>query len=258
MKSFVLENFGIRCGVNLVNSDEEVPFKTAAAYGCSDVDIYVYRKNSVLPDEIKEKYRRPFFEAFDYGEKSAFCLADNSVPFDFLLGFEFNESIMAFQNSLDLVFFHAACVVKDGSAFLFAAPSGGGKSTIALLAERNGLEVLDDDSCVIRKDKGVYFVQSFPVDVLDPSAEKGYRVEKVFFLEKSDKNNLKSISRLTALMRSMSEANDLYPWQYPVSERMSARKRIFCFLDEMLKTVPFNVLEFSIDEGIFSCSGIFS
>lgn len=47
--------------------------------------------------------------------------------------------------ALDLVAFHAGCVAIDGKAVLLAAPSGTGKSTLALALARRGWCLLSDD-----------------------------------------------------------------------------------------------------------------
>ena len=56
------------------------------------------------------------------------------------------------------VVFHSACVCHDGSAILFTAPSGTGKSTQAELWRRlRGAEIMNGDRAVIRRmDGGVY------------------------------------------------------------------------------------------------------
>ncbi len=47
--------------------------------------------------------------------------------------------------ALEIVAIHAGCVVRGGKAVLLAAPSGMGKSTMALTLARRGWELLSDD-----------------------------------------------------------------------------------------------------------------
>ncbi|MBQ1947018.1 MAG: hypothetical protein II359_00200 [Clostridia bacterium] len=62
------------------------------------------------------------------------------------------------------LFFHAATVVHDEKAYIFTAPSGGGKSThAALWQETTGARLLNGDRILIRKKDGIYLAYGLPV-----------------------------------------------------------------------------------------------
>ena len=64
----------------------------------------------------------------------------------------------------DGLFLHASAVVHEEKAYIFTAPSGGGKSThAALWQETLGARLLNGDRILIRKKDGIYFAYGLPV-----------------------------------------------------------------------------------------------
>lgn len=62
------------------------------------------------------------------------------------------------------IFFHAATVVCDEKAYVFTAPSGGGKSThAALWEEAFGAKLLNGDRILLREKDGVFYAYGLPV-----------------------------------------------------------------------------------------------
>ena len=62
------------------------------------------------------------------------------------------------------IFFHAATVVLHEKAYVFTAPSGGGKSTHAALWEENlGAKLLNGDRILLREKDGVFYAYGLPV-----------------------------------------------------------------------------------------------
>ena len=58
---------------------------------------------------------------------------------------------LALLSSYDRHFLHAAAVARGNRAVLLAAPSGTGKSTLAYLAQRSGLDVMSEDRVWIQR-----------------------------------------------------------------------------------------------------------
>lgn len=73
-------------------------------------------------------------------------------------------SHLLLQNGLCIL--HAACILLDGEAILFSAPSGTGKSTQAdLWAKHRGVKIVNGDRVLLRSDgtaHGVYFSGESP------------------------------------------------------------------------------------------------
>jgi hypothetical protein len=54
-------------------------------------------------------------------------------------------------------------VIWEGKAYLFVAPSGGGKSTQAALWERQGAEILNGDKVILAREKDNWIAYGGPV-----------------------------------------------------------------------------------------------
>jgi hypothetical protein len=83
---------------------------------------------------------------------------------------------------------HASGSVIDGKAYLFLAPSGGGKSTImTMLSDK--YKPIASDTVIIKKEKEGYFVYQTPFLEKDSWVKKDktkYPLGKIFFLKKAN------------------------------------------------------------------------
>jgi hypothetical protein len=61
------------------------------------------------------------------------------------------------------IFLHAAAVIWKNKAYLFVAPSGGGKSTQAALWESQGAEILNGDKVILAREKDEWMAYGGPV-----------------------------------------------------------------------------------------------
>jgi hypothetical protein len=61
------------------------------------------------------------------------------------------------------VILHASAVIWNGKAYLFVAPSGGGKSTQAALWEQIGAEILNGDKVILCKQNGSWLACGSPI-----------------------------------------------------------------------------------------------
>jgi hypothetical protein len=167
-----------------------------------------------------------------------------------------NYAFQFFQEELGVFFFHAASVVIGGKAYLFPAPSGGGKSTISRLAEKKGINVIGDDTCVVKRKGRKFFVSAYPLLAFPAEEENVWELDSVLFLEKSKKNGIKRMSSVEAMKRAIPEAmcfSSKGMMVTPLRERYS--KYIFWSLSSMFDSVRFGALSFSKSGGVFSCLG---
>jgi len=84
--------------------------------------------------------------------------------------------------------FHASGNIINGGAFLFLAPSGGGKSTATTLLS-DEFKSIASDTIIIRKEKVNYFVYQTPFlekDIWVKKDKTKYPLFKIFFIKKSD------------------------------------------------------------------------
>ncbi len=96
-----------------------------------------------------------------------------------------------------------ACGIKEGpKGFLFVAPSGGGKSTMANLWRDSQATILSDDRVIARKKDGQFFIYGTPwhgdTAICSPANAP---IRKILFLKHAEKNSLKRIAPAEAASR---------------------------------------------------------
>jgi hypothetical protein len=225
-----------------------------------EIDLYGDNKGDVfdkvgwgrLSGGLKKTPEGRYCEIFDIKKKKAVCFFENERILGYLISHMVNRSLHIFQNFLDMVFLHASSVVIRDKACLFVARSGGGKSTIASLAEENGYSVLGDDLCCVKRKKDKYYTKVFPsaVAIDDTGSEK--EVKAVFFLNKARENRVRDISILDAVRMAIPEATTFYYDKSAEENMVDYRSHVFQFLSSMLENVDFGLLDFNKDGKIFS------
>ena len=75
----------------------------------------------------------------------AYVTADLVADREHFRDFVLEAITLALLASFDRHPIHAAAIARDGHAVLFAAPGGTGKSTLAYVAHRSGIDVVSDD-----------------------------------------------------------------------------------------------------------------
>lgn len=204
---------------------------------------------------VERKLSKGIFRGyFDRNRSIAYCYHSQGVSVDFALTLGLNYSFQAFQEKLNIFFFHAASMVIGGRAYLFPAPSGGGKSTISGLARNKGITVLGDDTCLVKRIGRKFFVSAYPVSSFPDDGKDLWEVDSVLFLEKSRMNRLKRITSIEAMMRAIPEAaGHPFGWVEDPGPRSGYLKYIFRSLSAMLDSVRFGALDFSKNGEVFSC-----
>ena len=89
------------------------------------------------------------------------------------------------------ILLHSSCVVKDGLAYLFSAPSGTGKSTHTSLWLKyfDDAKILNDDKpALIIKDNTLYACGTPFSGKTDQNINEIYKVKGVAFLQRSETN----------------------------------------------------------------------
>lgn len=142
--------------------------------------------------------------------KDYFCL---KVPDSFadtfcnkgnlLLYLSMDRLILPFKRMM----LHAAAVIYEGKAYVFAAPSGGGKSTHAGLWEHYyGAEILNGDKVIIKV--GADGCVAYGGPVAGSSGiykKKGAPVAAIIFLEKGNENKIREEKKYKMYLRLYSE-----------------------------------------------------
>ena len=144
------------------------------------------------------------------------------------------------------VVLHASAVAKNSSAIVFLAPSGGGKSTIAMNLSKLGYGMIADDSTIIsRGTDGI--VRCLPCGSMkqycSSNAIQGAPIKHLFFIEKNTKPFVYRLQWAYSSYRAMRISCLMAFNDVTENERMPARK----FLIELMSSFPVFVLGYTTD-----------
>ncbi len=269
MRRYLLKTMGTSVGVNLWNFDSLPPsygLKPASDSLNADIEISFCRgirseslqriSGDGFSKTVKETEEGRYFEIYDFRGTRTFCFFENDKMLNYVLDSVISSSLHAFQDSLGMIFLHAASVVIGERAYLFVAPSGGGKSTISAMATGKGYRILGDDFCCVKKREGKYYVRVFPSSAAFSDENNLREVEAVFFLRKSSENRLSELPVMEAIRMAMPEATNMYYDYARPGGRDIYRSHVFGFLSSMFDSVRFGVLEFNKDGEVFSCLAV--
>ncbi|MBQ7415961.1 MAG: hypothetical protein IJW14_02860 [Oscillospiraceae bacterium] len=150
--------------------------------------------------------------------------------------------------SFDRLILHASAVLYQGKAYLFSAPSGGGKSTHAALWQTHyGAKVLNGDKVVIHVTDGGCTAYGSPVAGSSGIYEnEGAPVAAVFMLNKAAHNRLAPLTKRSALLALYSEA-------IKCAADPAFNTRLLDLLQMLLSAVPVLSLECLPEKGAVDC-----
>ena len=108
---------------------------------------------------------------------------------------------------LDAFLLHASYVIHEGSAVLFSAPSGHGKSTQAeLWSEYAGAEIVNGDRTLVFCRDGRWFAAGFPVCGSSPYClNRIAPLKAMIYLEKAPEKRVLPLTPLQAMKRFYSQ-----------------------------------------------------
>lgn len=115
------------------------------------------------------------------------------------------DSVFRIVQSLELaagsgLLLHAASAIRGERAFLFAGPSGAGKTTISRLAPADVCLLTDEISCVRRS--GAHFEAwgtPFSGELARPGENRRARIGALYFLEQARENRIEALGAAEAL-----------------------------------------------------------
>lgn len=161
----------------------------------ADFEIRFVRDASQIEILQKERGTKHYYLTFqrDFGSRKVSTFYYIGTPaLQMLL-----REILAFLVSKDGFLLHASsCLDESGNLFVFLAPSGGGKTTVAdLLSKLSGFVKFSDDMLIVRKvrNKWVFFSPPF-VEKDDLPTKRKTEAAKIFFVRKSNSASEEKIS----------------------------------------------------------------
>lgn len=142
---------------------------------------------------------------------------------------------------------HGCAVAQEGRGLLFLGESGAGKSTIArLFSERGRGGILSDDRAILRPDgRGGFLLYGTPWHGEERfAAYGGVPLAAVILLRHGHENRLRPIPRASAV-------SCLLQCSFPPLWDREAMAGTLARFDELSGAVPFQLLDFMPDSGVF-------
>jgi hypothetical protein len=264
MKKYFIKTLKTVVEIRLVNFDAALrAFSPVPFRGRADLTVFMLEDRSGLvikrlrekahTESITGNLEGEYYILFIPEKKRVFCFFEKGMQLELLVSKAVNLSFLVFQNALDIIFLHSASIVMEDKARLFIAPSGGGKSTFCSLAQEEGLGVLDDEVCVVKRHMNKFYASSFPC--LMPFHFQPVQVEisGVFFLNKAGESSARDIPVIEAMKRALPEATCFFQNKIPAMEKTEYRKHIFRFLSSMFDSLGSKSLDFKKDRDVFLC-----
>ncbi len=172
------------------------------------------------------------FDLFYTPEKKGRFLGSDMVA-------SFRNWLSAFLANFSAVMIHGAGVIRRGSAALFLAPDGGGKT--AVVKRSNGAPVLNDDHIILRQEDNVIIAHGTPLGRITSGPQQA-RVGSFFLLEKAAIFEIVPIKSLDVLHFLWNE--HLHHWHFLPK---GLRLRAFQILDDAFRQAPTYRMRFPQD-----------
>jgi hypothetical protein len=152
-------------------------------------------------------------------------------------------------------FMHSAALMKERKGYLFLGDSGAGKSSLSKISDE--AIVLSDDSPILSRRNGDYYVFSSPYHQMDPSKGlnkeaigQNAKVEGLYFLCKDERLYLDEVSRKEAVSRILKRYILFFPY---LSGR--AKSILFDLILELCHRLTIHNLHFCLDQDVWDLLG---
>jgi hypothetical protein len=135
--------------------------------------------------------------------------------------------------------FHSAGIIRGDKAALFLAPDAGGKTTV--VANANGVTILNDDQIIVQKKKGMFIAHSTPFGGITSGLYQA-KVGALFLLEKAADFRIETIAPSTLVQFLWAEHHN-YTFFLP----KGIKKRAFEMLSHICRQIPAYRMYFTKD-----------
>ncbi len=162
--------------------------------------IEEYKYNGDEKANFKIRFSKNFYE----DRLKDFPYLDLDTIEYMFLGAEYYSALVHFNGMM----LHSSCVVYEGKAYLFSAPSGTGKSTHTQLWLKQfpGSYILNDDKPAIRiTENGIYAYGTPFSGKTDLNVNTGVPIGGICVIERSENNHIERISTDEALFNIMNQ-----------------------------------------------------
>lgn len=190
---------------------------------------------------------------FDPGGRKVSCYFEDGLPVDPVVLKAVNNGFLDMQPALDMFHLHSASIVIGGKAYLFPAPSGGGKSTLSFFAREAGLHVINEETCCLKKSGGRFIAGNYPCLAPPEVKRDEWEVGGLFLLNRWDRDEIRNIGVLEAIKRTLPEATNIFRDDNPCFTRKQHNENVFRVLSGLLDRVPFGTLDFRKSREVIGC-----
>lgn len=159
-----------------------------------------YKYDGDRKTNVKIRFEEQFFEDRLVDFPHLDC---DTIEYMFL-GAEYYTALVHFNGMM----LHSSCVVYDGKAYLFSAPSGTGKSTHTQLWLKRfpGSYILNDDKPAIRiTENGIYAYGTPFSGKTDLNVNTGVPIGGICVIERSETNKIETLPTDEALFSIMNQ-----------------------------------------------------
>jgi len=154
----------------------------------------------------------------------------------------------AFLYDTQTIFLHASSIIKNKKGYIFCGEKRAGKSTITKLS--NNSTILNDETAIIQKRNNKFFIYGNPLGgqyfkfkkILKPN-NKFVKLNRIFFIKKAKKNNIKEIPRINIITELTKE--EMY-FKFVTRDKKQYEKT-FKLIKNISKEVKCNYLYFKKD-----------
>lgn len=158
----------------------------------------------------------------------------------------------ALQSELDVLMLHASCVEKDGKAYVFIAPSGGGKTTLSRRMESSGYSVIAEECCPLSFAGGKLLTGPHP-SFLGAHKEMLREVAGMYILAKGLNDRIEPMPVNEAISKALPETMVHFFNLVPPDMKVRCRERIFSLLEKAFSMIPFGKFTFVKEGAVEIC-----
>jgi hypothetical protein len=230
--------------------------------------IYITVKKDYIPHPGSQN-KHLFYHSLEYDSVSATILFDTRTS-EGEIGFSISQSdnltivriteliesficnAFIFYLGLNSIgtFIHSCGIENKGAGYIFAGPSGYGKSTIAKLSKPK--TILCDEMVLLRKDNyGGKTVYGTPFTGESESINRGAPCKGIYFIEQSLVNELLPVSRMSGAITLMKEGIMGNFLSLKGVHNIFTYNNFFSLLLDLLERIPCYRLKFKKDNSFW-------
>lgn len=215
----------------------------------ADVNIEILSEDryitALFEDYICKEDVTPDFSVFvEKKELEEACAKNPTDPEWYIESLEIYRKICLEMLKYDAFLLHSSAISVDGEAYLFAAPSGTGKSTHTSLWRKHFGEravMVNDDKPIVRIKNGEFYVYGTPYNGQHHISNNiKAPIKAICILSRGERNKIYPLNKEEALMAIIN--------QTVIPSTEEAMDKMLGLMEQVLKKIPIYKLECNISD----------